>query len=93
MAVHSTQCRGQQGQLHPPPPPTADYDCNGYDCYAVRNKNFMQTIFEVSIQPATGYLVNCHLSIPIHIKFLKLYCSHMKQKFCHLLFTLGNVNY
>ena len=23
----------------------------------------MQTIFEVSIQPATGYLVNCHLSI------------------------------
>ena len=27
------------------------------DNYAVRNKNFMQTIFEVSIQPATGYLV------------------------------------
>jgi hypothetical protein len=58
----------------------------------------MQTIFEVSIQPAAGYLVNCQsvtatcLSIPI--EFSKLYCKyHMKQKFCHLLFTLGNVNY
>jgi hypothetical protein len=63
------------------------------DNYAVRNKNFMQTIFKLSIQQAAGYLVNCHLSIPIHIKFSKLYCSHMKQKFRHLLFTLGNINY
>ena len=57
------------------------------------NKNFMQTIFEVSIQQAAGYLVNCHchLSIPIIIEFSKLYCHHMKQKFCHLLFILGNV--
>ena len=58
------------------------------------NKNFMQTIFKVPIQPATGYLVNCHLTIQyILIEFLKLYCSHMKQKFCHLLFTFGNINY
>ena len=26
------------------------------------NKNVMQTIFEVSIQPTAGYLVNYHLS-------------------------------
>ena len=56
------------------------------------NKNFMQTIFKVSIQPAS-YLVNCYLSIQsILIKFSKLYCNHMKQKLCHLLFTLANVN-
>ena len=44
------------------------------DNYAVMNKNFMQTIFEVStcIQPAAGYLVNSHLSIPIIIEFSKL---------------------
>ena len=48
----------------------------------------MQTIFELSIQPIAGYLVNCHLSNP---EVSKLYCTHMKQKFCHLLFTLANV--
>jgi hypothetical protein len=42
------------------------------------NKKFMQTIFKVSIQPAVGYLVNCHctcLFIPIEFS------------------TLGNANY
>jgi hypothetical protein len=52
-----------------------------------RNKDFMETIFEVSIQPTAGYLVNCHLS---NHEVSKLYCNHMKQKFCHLLFTLAN---
>ena len=44
---------------------------------------------------SAGNLVNCHchLSIPILTEFSKLYCNHIKQKFCHLLFTLGNVNY
>ena len=49
----------------------------------------MQTIFEVSIQPTAGDLVNRHLS---HHEFSKLYCNQMKQKFCHLLFTLATVN-
>ena len=53
-----------------------------------RNKNFMQTIFEVSIQPTAGYLVKCQLS---NHEVSKRYCNHMKQKFCHLLFTLANV--
>ena len=53
-----------------------------------RNKHLMETIFEVSIQPTAGYLVNCHLS---NHEVSKLYCNHMKQKFCHLLFTLANV--
>ena len=53
-----------------------------------RNKDFMETIFEVSIQPTAGHLVNCHLS---NHEVSKLYCNHMKQKFCHLLFTLANV--
>ena len=48
----------------------------------------MQTIFELSIQPIAGYLVNCHLS---NHEVSKLYCTHMKQKFSHLLFTLANV--
>jgi hypothetical protein len=32
----------------------------------ISNKKFMQTIFEVSIQPAAGYLVNCHCHLSIH---------------------------
>jgi hypothetical protein len=48
--------------------------------------------YAVSVYTA-GYLVNCHLSFPILIEFSKFYCNHMKQKFCHLLFTLGNVNW
>jgi hypothetical protein len=53
-----------------------------------RNKNFMQTIFEVSIQPTADYLVNCHLS---NHEVSKLYCNDMKKKFCHLLFALAIV--
>ena len=32
------------------------------------------------------------LSLVNPYPFSKLYCNHMKQKFCHLLFTLANVN-
>jgi biotin transporter BioY len=53
-----------------------------------RNKHLMETIFEVSIQPTAGYLVNYYLS---NHEVSKLYCNHMKQKFCHLLFTLASV--
>jgi hypothetical protein len=37
-----------------------------------RNKNFMDTIFDVSIQPTAGYLVNCHLS---NHEVSELYCE------------------
>ena len=42
-----------------------------------KNKNVMQTIFEVSIQPTAGYLVNYHLS---NHEVSKLYCNHMTSK-------------
>ena len=42
-----------------------------------RNKNVMQTIFEVSIRPTAGYLVNYHLSSH---EVSKLYCNHMTSK-------------
>jgi hypothetical protein len=43
------------------------------------NKIFMQTIFEVSIQPAAGYLVNCHVSIHTH-QILKNFIVIIRSK-------------
>jgi hypothetical protein len=46
-----------------------------------RNKSFMHTIFEVSIQPTGGYLVNCHLSNHVFCHFGCLHLPMLNNQF------------
>jgi hypothetical protein len=42
------------------------------------------------VMPLNGLMVLDDMVLKLHAK---LYCDLMKQKFCHLLFTLANINF